>query len=113
MLIVDFPWLPGSRSAVLAVTLLFNKLYPPYILPCVWKYFSNPHSDHNRKQRNSQRVESGIKGKRNISYYRIKENFYHCHTINGSGLCNVNVRLSAFLTDLDLFLVVSSSKHIG
>ena len=46
MLIVDFPWLPGSRLTVLAATLLFNKFYLPYILPCVWKFFSNPCSDH-------------------------------------------------------------------
>ena len=24
-----------------------NKLYSPFSLPCVWKFFSNPHSDHN------------------------------------------------------------------
>ena len=46
MLIVDLPWLPGSWPAVLAVTLLFNKLYLPYILLCVWKFFSNPCLDH-------------------------------------------------------------------
>ena len=46
MLIVDLPWLPGSRPAVLAATLLFNKLCLPYILPCVWKFFSSPRSDH-------------------------------------------------------------------
>ena len=48
MLIVDFPWLPGSQRTVLAVTLLFNKPYLPYILPCVWKFFSNPRLDHDK-----------------------------------------------------------------
>ena len=47
MLIIGFPWLPACRPAVLTATLLFNKLYLPYILPCVWKFFSNPYSDHN------------------------------------------------------------------
>ena len=46
MLIIDFPWLPGRWPAVLAATVLFNKLYLPYILPCVWKFFSNLRSDH-------------------------------------------------------------------
>ena len=43
MLIVDSPWLPGNQPAVLAATLLFNKLYLPYILPYV--RISNPRSD--------------------------------------------------------------------
>ena len=33
----------SARRKVLAATLLFNKLY---LLPCVWKFFSNPHLDH-------------------------------------------------------------------
>ena len=38
----------GSQPAVLAVTITFNKFHLLYILPCVWKFFSNPLSDHNR-----------------------------------------------------------------
>ena len=41
-----FIWLPGSQPTVLVVTLFFNNLYLPYILPCVRKFFSNPNSDH-------------------------------------------------------------------
>ena len=40
------PRLLGSRPAVLAATLPSNKFYLLYILPCVWKFFSNPRSDH-------------------------------------------------------------------
>ena len=40
------PRLLGSRPAVLAATLTSNKFYLLYILPCVWKFFSNPRSDH-------------------------------------------------------------------
>ena len=59
MLIVDFPWLPGSWPAVLAVTLLFNKLYLPYFVPCVGKFFSNPCSDHDRRPLTSWREHCG------------------------------------------------------
>ena len=37
----------GSLPAVLAATLPSNKFCLLYILPCVWKFFSNPFSDHN------------------------------------------------------------------
>ena len=42
------PGLLGIRPAVLAVTLPSNKSCLLYILPCVWKFFSNPRSDHDR-----------------------------------------------------------------
>ena len=51
MLIVDSPWLPGSQPAVLAATLLFNKFYLSYILPCVWKFFFNPRSGHDSDEK--------------------------------------------------------------
>lgn len=66
-----------------------------------------------RRQNTSQSVDPGINGKRNISDYRIKQNLYYCNIINKSGLWNMYIRLSSFLLDLDLLLVVSSSKHIG
>ena len=43
---LDSPRLLGSWPAVLAATLPSNKFCLPYILPCVWKFFSNPCSDH-------------------------------------------------------------------
>ena len=43
---LDSPRLLGSRPAGLAVTLLSNKFYLLYILPCVWKFFSNLRLDH-------------------------------------------------------------------
>ena len=43
---LDSPRLLGSRPALLAVTLPSNKFYLLYILPCVWKFFSNPRLDH-------------------------------------------------------------------
>ena len=33
----------------------FKKLYSPLILPCVWKFFSNPHTDHDLKPYSSTR----------------------------------------------------------
>ena len=46
---LDSPRLLGSWPAVLAATLPSNKFYLLYILPYVWKFFSSPHSDHNKK----------------------------------------------------------------
>ena len=43
---LDSPRLLGSWTTVLAATLPSNKFYLLYILPCVWKFFSNPRSDH-------------------------------------------------------------------
>ena len=45
---LDSPRLLGSRPAVLAATLPSNKFYLLYILPCVWKFFSNPRLDHDK-----------------------------------------------------------------
>ena len=39
----------GSLPAVLAATLPSNKFCLLYILPCVWKFFSNPPLDHNNE----------------------------------------------------------------
>ena len=52
---LDSPRLLGSRPAVLAATLPANKFYILYILPCVWNFFSNPRSDHDKK--NSKRED--------------------------------------------------------
>ena len=44
MIGLDSPRLLGSRPSVLAATLPSNKFCLLYILPCVWKFFSNPRS---------------------------------------------------------------------
>ena len=46
---LNSPRLLGSRPAVLAASLPSNKFYLLYILPCVWKFFSNPLSDHDNE----------------------------------------------------------------
>ena len=46
---LDSPGLLGSRPALLAATLPSNKFYLLYILPCVWKFFSNPRLDHDKR----------------------------------------------------------------
>ena len=43
---LDSPRLLGSRPTVLVATLPSNKFYLLYVLPCVWRFFSNPCSDH-------------------------------------------------------------------
>ena len=43
---LNSPRLLGSRPAVLAATLPSNKFYLLYILPYVWKFFSNWRLDH-------------------------------------------------------------------
>ena len=45
---LNSPRLLGSQPAVLAVTLPSNKFYLLYILPYVWKLFSNPRLDHDK-----------------------------------------------------------------
>ena len=47
---VGSPRLLGSRPAVLAATVPSNKFHPLYVLPCVWKFFSNLRLDHDRKE---------------------------------------------------------------
>ena len=43
---LDSPRLLGSLPVVMAATLPSNKFYLLYILPYVWKFFSNLRSDH-------------------------------------------------------------------
>ena len=47
---LDSPRLLGSLPVVMAATLPSNKFYLLYILPYVWKFFSNLRSDHNNYQ---------------------------------------------------------------
>ena len=81
----DSPRLPGIRPVVLAATLPSNKFYL-YILPRVWKFFSNLRSDHDK----SVDVVDTLNA--------LSSMVFLCHLVKPNRMCNYLCRLSRFLS---------------